>query len=212
MIAENAGKDGTVIVANILKSKDKNYGYNADTDKYEDLRKAGVVDPVKVTRSALQNGASVACLLLTSECVIADIPEPKEGRRRRPRPRPRRRHGWHGWHGHGMGDGRHGRDDVSRIAMVIRHSSLVKTRPAQFRSSQVTNDQQPTPTLHSTRSEFHTRGANPHGEGRHGEKPAAVNLRPLDDRVVVEAQDAAEKTAGGILLPDTAKQKPQQGG
>jgi chaperonin GroEL len=77
MIAENAGKDGTVIVANIMKSKDKNYGYNADTDEYQDLRKAGVVDPVKVTRSALQNGASVACLLLTSECTIADIPEPK---------------------------------------------------------------------------------------------------------------------------------------
>jgi chaperonin GroEL len=78
LIAENAGKDGTVIVANILKSKEKNYGYNADTDSYEDLRKAGVIDPVKVTRSALQNGASVACLLLTSEGVIADIPEPKK--------------------------------------------------------------------------------------------------------------------------------------
>ncbi len=77
LIAENAGKDGTVIVANILKGKDKNYGYNADSDEYEDLRKGGVVDPVKVTRSALQNGASVACLLLTSECTIADIPEPK---------------------------------------------------------------------------------------------------------------------------------------
>jgi chaperonin GroEL len=78
MIAENAGKDGTVVVANILKGKDKNYGYNADTDEYTDLRKAGVVDPVKVTRSALQNGASVACLLLTSEGMIADIPEPKK--------------------------------------------------------------------------------------------------------------------------------------
>ncbi len=77
LIAENAGKDGTVIVNNILKGKEKNYGYNADTDTYEDLRKAGVIDPVKVTRSALQNGASVACLLLTSEGVIADIPEPK---------------------------------------------------------------------------------------------------------------------------------------
>ncbi len=60
MIAENAGVDGTVVVNNILKEKDKNYGYNADTDEYEDLRKAGVIDPVKVTRSALQNGASVA--------------------------------------------------------------------------------------------------------------------------------------------------------
>jgi chaperonin GroEL len=78
MIAENAGLDGTVVVANILKGKDKNYGYNADTGEYEDLRKAGVIDPVKVTRSALQNGASVACLLLTTECMIADIPEPKK--------------------------------------------------------------------------------------------------------------------------------------
>ncbi|MFM8272473.1 MAG: chaperonin GroEL, partial [Gemmata sp.] len=78
MIAENAGKDGTVVVANIIKGKDKNYGYNADADKYEDLRAAGVIDPVKVTRSALQHGASVACLLLTTECMIADIPEPKK--------------------------------------------------------------------------------------------------------------------------------------
>src|SRR5207248_3401967 len=78
LIAENAGKDGTVVVAAILKQKDKNYGYNADTDEYEDLRKAGVVDPVKVTRSALQNGASVAGLLLTTESMIADIPEPKK--------------------------------------------------------------------------------------------------------------------------------------
>ncbi len=77
MIAENAGKDGTVVVANIAKSKEKNFGYNADTDEYEDMRKAGIVDPVKVTRSALQNGASVACLLLTTEGIVADIPEPK---------------------------------------------------------------------------------------------------------------------------------------
>jgi chaperonin GroEL len=90
LIAENAGKDGTVIVANILKGKDKNYGYNADTDEYEDLRKGGVVDPVKVTRSALQNGASVACLLLTSEATIADIPEPKKDDH-------------HDHHGHGGG-------------------------------------------------------------------------------------------------------------
>ena len=78
MIAENAGEDGTVVVSRILKAKDKNYGYNADKDEYENLREAGVIDPVKVTRSALQNGASVACLLLTTECMIADIPEPKK--------------------------------------------------------------------------------------------------------------------------------------
>jgi len=74
LIAENAGVDGTVVVNNIRRSKEKNYGYNALTGDYGDMRKAGVVDPVKVTRSALQNGASVACLLLTTESLIADIP------------------------------------------------------------------------------------------------------------------------------------------
>src|SRR5437868_4347515 len=78
MIAENAGLDGTVVVNNIRRAKEKNYGFNAETGEYGDLRKAGVVDPVKVTRSALQNGASVACLLLTTESLVADIPEKKK--------------------------------------------------------------------------------------------------------------------------------------
>src|SRR5713226_8673266 len=78
-IAENAGLDGTVVVNNIRRSKEKNYGFNADTQQYEDLRKAGVVDPVKVTRTALQNGASVACLLLTTESLVADIPVKDKG-------------------------------------------------------------------------------------------------------------------------------------
>ncbi|MFQ3594473.1 MAG: TCP-1/cpn60 chaperonin family protein, partial [Gemmataceae bacterium] len=76
-IAENAGLDGSVVVNRILRSSDKNYGYNADNATYTDLRAAGIVDPVKVTRSALQNGASVACLLLTTESCVADIPEKK---------------------------------------------------------------------------------------------------------------------------------------
>src|SRR5262245_59774157 len=76
--AENAGVDGTVVVNNIAKQKDKNYGYDANKGEYVDLRKGGIIDPVKVTRSALQNGASVACLLLTTESLIADIPEPKK--------------------------------------------------------------------------------------------------------------------------------------
>jgi chaperonin GroEL len=74
-IAENAGLDGSVVVAKILRSKEKNFGYNAEREEYEDLRKAGIVDPVKVTRSALQNGASVATLLLTTESLVADLPE-----------------------------------------------------------------------------------------------------------------------------------------
>jgi chaperonin GroEL len=77
-IAENAGLDGTVVVNNIRRSKEKNYGYDADRGAYGDLRKAGIVDPVKVTRCALQNGASVACLLLTTESLVADLPEKKD--------------------------------------------------------------------------------------------------------------------------------------
>jgi chaperonin GroEL len=74
-IADNAGLDGAVVVSRISRSNDKNYGYDAEAEAYTDLRKAGVVDPVKVTRSALQNGTSVASLLLTTESCVADIPE-----------------------------------------------------------------------------------------------------------------------------------------
>src|SRR5207244_5609591 len=78
VIAENAGIDGTVVVNNVRRSKEKNYGYDALAGTYTDLRKAGIVDPVKVTRSALQNGASVACLLLTTESLVADLPVEKK--------------------------------------------------------------------------------------------------------------------------------------
>ncbi|MBI5466137.1 MAG: chaperonin GroEL [Candidatus Kerfeldbacteria bacterium] len=78
-IAENAGQDGAVVVEEV-KKHEGNHGYNADTDKYEDLVKAGVVDPMKVTRSALQNAASIAGMFLTTEAVVTDIPEKKEDR------------------------------------------------------------------------------------------------------------------------------------
>ena len=61
-----------------MKSNPEGHGYNVATDTYEDLVKAGVVDPTKVTRSALQNAASISGLLLTTECLIADIPEKAE--------------------------------------------------------------------------------------------------------------------------------------
>jgi chaperonin GroEL len=75
-IAENAGAEPAVVVDKVLKDSNVNYGYNAATDKYEDLIKAGVVDPAKVSRYALQNAASVAGLMLTTEALITD--EPKE--------------------------------------------------------------------------------------------------------------------------------------
>src|SRR3954464_9861587 len=77
MIAQNAGAEGSIIVARVRESKDKNFGYNAATDNYEDLVKSGVIDPTKVTRTALQNAASIAGLLLTTECVVVEKKEDK---------------------------------------------------------------------------------------------------------------------------------------
>lgn len=75
-IALNAGKEGSVIVEGV-KTREKNVGYNAENDKYEDLVKAGIIDPKKVTRCALQNAASAAAMLLTTEAVVTDLPEKK---------------------------------------------------------------------------------------------------------------------------------------
>ena len=74
-IALNAGQEGAVIVGRIRDSKDENYGYNADTEEFVDMVKAGVIDPAKVTRLALQNAASIAGLMLTTEALVADIKE-----------------------------------------------------------------------------------------------------------------------------------------
>ncbi len=75
-IAENAGEDGSIIVDK-CKNSNKGTGYDANEDKWVDMVSAGIIDPVKVTRSALQNAASIASLILTSECAITDIPEPE---------------------------------------------------------------------------------------------------------------------------------------
>ncbi len=77
-IAENAGQNGAVI-AERVKEKDFNVGYNAATNEFGDMFEAGIVDPAKVTRSALQNAASIAGMVLTTECIVVDKPEPKEG-------------------------------------------------------------------------------------------------------------------------------------
>jgi chaperonin GroEL len=77
-IAQNAGAEGSIVVEKVREKNSLNSGYNAATDVYEDLVKAGVIDPTKVTRTALQNAASISGLLLTTECVVVDKPE-KEG-------------------------------------------------------------------------------------------------------------------------------------
>jgi chaperonin GroEL len=75
IIAQNAGAEGAIVVGKVKESKDRNFGYNAQTDKFEDLVASGVIDPTKVTRTALQNAASIAALLLTTECVVVEKKE-----------------------------------------------------------------------------------------------------------------------------------------
>jgi len=77
-LCDNAGIDSSLVVQEVLRKNKGSYGYNVATGEYEDLFKAGVVDPTKVSRVALQNAASVAALLLTTECMITDAPEKKE--------------------------------------------------------------------------------------------------------------------------------------
>ncbi len=76
-IAKNAGVDGSIVVQTVLAKNEYGYGYNAASDTYEDLQKSGVIDPCKVTTAALQNAASVATLLLTTEALISTVPEKK---------------------------------------------------------------------------------------------------------------------------------------
>ena len=91
-IAENAGEEGAIVLGKVNDSKDNNYGFNALTGDYEDLVKAGVLDPTKVVRTALTNAGSIASLMLTTEALVAEIPEEKKNA-----PMP-------GGHGGGMGD------------------------------------------------------------------------------------------------------------
>jgi chaperonin GroEL len=77
-IVANAGEEGAIVVGKIRESKENNFGYNALTNKFEDLVKAGVIDPTKVTRSALQNAGSIAALMLTTEALVSEIPDDKK--------------------------------------------------------------------------------------------------------------------------------------
>jgi chaperonin GroEL len=78
-IVQNAGKEGAVVVERVKSEKNENVGFNAATETFEDLVKAGVIDPAKVTRTALQNAASIAGLMLTTEAMVSEIPEDEKG-------------------------------------------------------------------------------------------------------------------------------------
>jgi chaperonin GroEL len=77
-IAENAGEEGAIVLGKVEEAKDANFGFNAQTGEYEDLVKAGVLDPTKVVRTALQNAGSIASLMLTTEALVSEIPEEKK--------------------------------------------------------------------------------------------------------------------------------------
>ncbi|HVP42586.1 MAG TPA: chaperonin GroEL [Terriglobales bacterium] len=91
-IVGNAGEEGAIVVGKIRENNNPNFGFNAQTGEFEDLVKAGVIDPTKVARTALQNAGSIAALMLTTEALVAEIPEKKEAPM------------GGGGHGHGMGD------------------------------------------------------------------------------------------------------------
>jgi chaperonin GroEL len=74
----NSGFEGAVVTEKVRQSGDANFGFNAETEKYEDLVAAGVIDPTKVTRTALQNASSIAALLLTTEALVSEIKEEKK--------------------------------------------------------------------------------------------------------------------------------------
>jgi chaperonin GroEL len=78
-IVQNAGKEGAVVVERVRTEKNENVGFNAATETFEDLVKAGVIDPAKVTRTALQNAASIAGLMLTTEAMVSELPEDEKG-------------------------------------------------------------------------------------------------------------------------------------
>ena len=76
-IAENAGVEGSIVVSKVLGSTKANHGFDAQNEKYLDMVAAGIVDPTKVVRTALQDASSIASLLITTEAMVADKPEPK---------------------------------------------------------------------------------------------------------------------------------------
>jgi chaperonin GroEL len=78
-IAENAGMEGSIVVGKLRESKSETFGFNAQTEEYVDMLQAGIIDPVKVVRIALQDAASVAGLIITTEASIAEAPKKKEG-------------------------------------------------------------------------------------------------------------------------------------
>ena len=185
-IAENAGIDGAVVVNKIKKSNDPKFGYDAESGKWGDMFAAGIVDPTKVTRSALQNGASVAGLLLTTEALIAEPPKKKEAG---------------------------GHDDPHQVAAAwaewVAWEAWAAWEIWADGNDVIDRDGDSRSTISIEMTRWSHRRRNLQNKGH--AFMAKQTIRPLEDRVVIQQIEAEEKTAGGIVLPDTAKEKPQRG-
>ena len=163
-IAENSGTDGSIVVGKLLESKDTNYGYDAQKGEFTDMIKAGIIDPTKVVRHALQDAASVAGLLITTEAMVAEKPEPKgaagdaAGRRRHGRHgllsrsshrlhkgRPPRETGAGGFFYAIMGHDRDSRIRPARREDVSGHRRAARRRPARRRHARMIPSRCPTP-------------------------------------------------------------------
>ena len=201
-IAENAGQDGAVVVNRVRQMKGKADGYDADKDAYCDLVEAGIIDPAKVVRTALQNAASVAALLLTTSCLVTDIP--KEEEPAGPAPAVLGMGGGMGGMG-GMGGGMGG---WKRMGCAWPpHGG----EPQGRRLRRPLRELAGVPVGRQTLGHIRRNKTNQLNFISRKRTMKEINLRPLDDRVVVEPVEAEEMTAGGIVLPDTAKEKPQRG-
>ena len=174
-IVANAGDEPSVVVNAVLEGKG-NYGYNAANGEYGDMVEMGILDPTKVTRTALQNAASVAGLMLTTEGMVAEAPKDEAGRWRR----HGRRHGRHGWHG------RHGHVSPARwrVAPPLRQEARAPSWPrAFFRPSRRVRRRPVT----KTRARAGTWSGPPiHGDGN--EQLAALNFCPK--RRIQQPQEA----------------------
>ena len=179
IISSNAGFEPGIVVKKVLANRSKTFGFDANKGEYVDMIEAGIIDPAKVVRSALQNAASVAAMLLSTDCLVADVP----GEEGDPPPGPHQRvpGGMGGMGGMG-GDGRDGRN--GRHGRHGRHGLLspaIRPRP------------------------------DTNNRTNQGSKRTMTKIKPLDDRVVIEVLEAEEVTAGGIVLPNSAQEKPQRG-
>ena len=198
LIASNAGSEGAVVVQQVERESGT-IGFNAATGEFEDLVKAGVIDPAKVTRAALQNAASIAAMILTTEVLVTDAPEPAAPHGRR---HAGRRHGWHG---------RHGRDDVATTPWRDLHDGRPPGRPSSRLSRRTRGPRPPVgwrrvvDGLEPAVGEVRPVGGRWCGRGRRGSALGAISASGSSSSITA-SRSASELTRLGSLA--VARRRP----